>query len=334
MLKRFTILTQLVVAIAVFAAAAPPQKRAHVPPRTPAGARKPAPPSLPCGDLLSFQILMDRQGFSSGQIDGHTGPNFSHALAALQTARELTASGEPDCDTWHVLGGDGADQLLSEYTISEDDANYPYQKNIPHDLVEQSTLDDLGYQSIAERLGERFHAAPALLQRLNQGKTFAAGTTITVPGVTPFDASAKPVPAASAGPVSLMVSRDDSALRALASSGSIVFFAPVTTGSEFDPLPPGAWTVKGTQWYPPFHYNPKLFWDAKPEHTKATIKPGPNNPVGVVWIALNLEHYGLHGTPEPGSVGHTASHGCVRMTNWDAARVASLVKPGTAVEFR
>jgi len=113
-----------------------------------------------------------------------------------------------------------------------------------------------------------------------------------------------------------------------------VFYAPVTTGSEHDPLPVGDWKVLGTQWHPVFHYNPSLFWDAKAKDTRADIKPGPNNPVGVVWVALSKEHYGLHGTPEPGNVGHTESHGCVRLTNWDAARVAALVKPGTPVLFR
>jgi lipoprotein-anchoring transpeptidase ErfK/SrfK len=114
----------------------------------------------------------------------------------------------------------------------------------------------------------------------------------------------------------------------------VVFFAPVTTGSEHDPLPPGDFKVTGVSWNPVFHYNPDLFWDAKASDTKATIKAGPNNPVGVVWIALSLEHYGMHGTPEPANVGHTESHGCVRLTNWDAARVAALVKPGTPVHFQ
>jgi lipoprotein-anchoring transpeptidase ErfK/SrfK len=130
------------------------------------------------------------------------------------------------------------------------------------------------------------------------------------------------------------VSRDESALRVLRPDGSLIFFAPVTTGSEHDPLPPGNWKVKVVQWYPVFHYNPDLFWDADPRHSKAEIKPGPNNPVGVVWIGLDLEHYGLHGTPEPSRIGSTESHGCVRLTNWDAARVAMLVKPGTPVLFR
>src|SRR5438445_525328 len=150
-----------------------------------------------------------------------------------------------------------------------------------------------------------------------------------------FDPDAKPAaPAADAGDVAIQVSREESALRVTRADGSPLFFAPVTTGSQHDPLPPGNWTVVGVQWHPPFHYNPNLFWDAKPQDTKATIKPGPNNPVGVVWISLNLEHYGIHGTPEPGHVGHTESHGCVRLTNWDAARVASLVKRGTPVVFK
>jgi lipoprotein-anchoring transpeptidase ErfK/SrfK len=155
-----------------------------------------------------------------------------------------------------------------------------------------------------------------------------------VPAVTPFDADVKPVRDADAAEITISVSREDSSLRATKADGTLVFFAPVTTGSVHDPLPPGDYKVKGVQWHPPFHYSPDLFWDAKPGDAKATIKPGPNNPVGIVWVDLSLEHYGLHGTPEPGSVGHTQSHGCVRLTNWDAARVAALVKPGTPVLFR
>jgi lipoprotein-anchoring transpeptidase ErfK/SrfK len=108
----------------------------------------------------------------------------------------------------------------------------------------------------------------------------------------------------------------------------------VSSGSLHDPLPPGNWQVVSVGWHPVFHYNPDLFWDAKATQSKAAIKAGPNNPFGVVWIALNLEHYGLHGSPEPGHIGHTESHGCVRLTNWDAARVATLVQSGTPVVFR
>ena len=311
------------------------QPRQH--PRRPDQAhqtRRAQQPSLPCGNLLAFQVLMDREGFSSGQIDGAAGPNFQHAVSALQAARNLAVSGEADCATWEALNGDNAKDILTSYTITDEDVHADYQSSIPKDLVEQAQLSDLGYMSMLECLSERFHASPALIRRLNAGTPMAAGQTISVPAVTPFDASAKPNPRSDAGDLTIVVSRDDSSLRAIRADGSVVLFAPVTTGSEHDPLPTGDWTVKGVQWRPPFHYNPDLFWDAKPEHTKATIKPGPNNPVGVVWIALSLEHYGLHGTPAPEHVGHTASHGCVRLTNWDAARVASLVKPGTAVQFR
>ena len=161
-----------------------------------------------------------------------------------------------------------------------------------------------------------------------------AGTTISVPAVQPFDPNVKPAADPEAREITIAVTKEDSALRALRGDGTIVFFAPVTTGSEHDPLPIGDWKVVGTQWRPAFHYNPALFWDAKPSDARATIKPGPNNPVGVVWIDLDKNHYGIHGTPEPGLVGHAASHGCVRLTNWDAARVASLVRPGTPVQFR
>ena len=296
--------------------------------------RKPAEASLPCGNALAFQVLMDRAGFSSGPIDGQLGPNFKSALAAFQSARNLAVSGKPDCDTWQALDGDSAKDIVTEYTVTEADIRERYERQIPTDLNEQAKLPDLGYTSLIERLAERYHASPLLLRRLNSGKPFLAGRTVSVPNVEPFDAEKRPRTDPAAGDITIVVARQDSSLRAVRPDGSILFFAPVTTGSEHDPLPVGDWTVKGAQWHPPFHYNPDLFWDAKPEDTKATIKPGPNNPVGVVWIALNLEHYGLHGTPAPEQVGHTASHGCVRLTNWDAARVTALVKPGTPVQFR
>jgi lipoprotein-anchoring transpeptidase ErfK/SrfK len=169
---------------------------------------------------------------------------------------------------------------------------------------------------------------------MNGGAHLVAGREIQVPAVTPFDPNAKPSLDAAADDVTITVSRDESSLRATHADGSLIFFAPVTTGSEHDPLPLGNWKVTGIDWHPVFHYNPALFWDAKQTDSKATIKAGPNNPVGVVWIDLDLPHYGLHGTPEPGNIGHTESHGCVRLTNWDAAHVASLVHPGTAVTFQ
>jgi lipoprotein-anchoring transpeptidase ErfK/SrfK len=129
------------------------------------------------------------------------------------------------------------------------------------------------------------------------------------------------------------VSRSASSLTVTGAGGKILFFAPVTTGSQNDPLPIGEWKVNGVQNNPTFSYNPALFWDANPGHTKATVPAGPNGPVGLVWIDISKEHYGLHGSPEPSQIGRTESHGCVRLTNWDALRVAALVKPGTRVVF-
>jgi lipoprotein-anchoring transpeptidase ErfK/SrfK len=303
-------------------------------------AKKPAvganktPAVLECGDYVGFQVLLDKQGISVGEIDGKPGPNFQKGIAAFRAARKLPPSGQPDCATWQALGG-SSEPLTVDYRITEADANGPFTKALPKSLPDQAGLPALGYTSILEQLAERFHASPALLQQLNPGARFAAGTDIKVPAVHPFDANGpKPALDPAAADVTVKVSKDESSLRVTRADGTLLFYAPVTTGSEKDPLPLGDWKVTGIGWQPTFNYNPDLFWDAKPSDTKATLKPGPNNPVGVVWVDVNIEHYGIHGTPEPGRVGHTESHGCVRLTNWDAARLAALVKPGTPVQFR
>jgi lipoprotein-anchoring transpeptidase ErfK/SrfK len=210
----------------------------------------------------------------------------------------------------------------------------PFEKKIPPKLADQAKLTTLNYQSPLELLAERFHTSPALLSQLNRGVAIGAGREMKVPAVAPFNPETKPAADAAAGDVTIQVSKEESALRATRADGTLVFYAPVSSGSVHDPLPAGDFKVLGVGWRPVFHYNPDLFWDAKAADEKAKIPAGPNNPVGVVWISLSLEHYGIHGTPEPGHVGHTESHGCVRLTNWDAARVASLVKPGTPVQFR
>jgi lipoprotein-anchoring transpeptidase ErfK/SrfK len=292
----------------------------------------PAPARLPCGDLIGFQVRLDRQGFSSGQIDGKPGANFSRALSAYQTARQLP-TGKPDCATWEALGSASAEPAITSYTVTDADLKGPFEK-VPPKLADQAKLTALGYQSPMELLAERFHASPALLSQLNRSVAISAGREIKVPAVMPFDPETKPAADSAAGDISILVSKEESSLRATRGDGTLVFYAPVSSGSVHDPLPPGDYKVLGVGWRPVFHYNPDLFWDAKAADEKAKIPSGPNNPVGVVWISLSLEHYGLHGTPEPGHIGHTESHGCVRLTNWDAARVASLVKPGTPVVFK
>jgi lipoprotein-anchoring transpeptidase ErfK/SrfK len=333
--RSLTLLPALALILpAVTWAAAQQSPAARQAPRRVSTTRHAGAPALKCGNLIAFQVLLDRQGFSPGQIGRTSSVTLRRALTAFQTARHVAAAGKPDCDTWRALDGDTSPPTIVRYEISADDAAGPFTERIPAGLDKQADLPALEYRSILELLSERFHAAPSLLISMNRGIKFAAGRTIKVPGVTPFDATAKPVRDVSAGDITIEVTREDSALRATRADGTVVLFAPVTSGSEHDPLPIGDWKVTGVAWRPVFHYNPDLFWDAKPKDEKATLKAGPNNPVGIVWIGLNLEHYGLHGTPEPGRIGVTESHGCVRLTNWDAARIAALVKPGTAVLFR
>jgi lipoprotein-anchoring transpeptidase ErfK/SrfK len=287
-------------------------------------------------DAIGIQVALDRAGFSTGVIDGRIGANTTRAMEAYRRERQSDPAPDP--------------QPLVEYRITATDVAGPFSPDIPTDLLEQSKLHTLAYRSVEEALAERFHCTSELLRSLNPSIAFEENAVVRVPNVEPFVIPAPeptaPHPvgtierAAAADsakndllPVAVTVSKAARSLTVTDADGKTIFFAPVTTGSGHDPLPVGEWKVNGVQRNPSFKYNPELFWDADPSHIKATVPPGPNGPVGVVWIDVSKEHYGLHGTPEPSQVGRTESHGCVRLTNWDAWRVASLVKPGTRVVF-
>ncbi|RJG11593.1 L,D-transpeptidase, partial [Massilia cavernae] len=211
----------------------------------------------------------------------------------------------------------------ASYTIADADVAGPFQP-IPEDMADKAKLPALGFSSAAEALGEKFHASPKLLARLNPGKDLGrAGEAIIVPNV----AGAPPLPKAG----KIVVDKNDRTLTLFDTAGKVIAQYPVSSGTENDPLPIGTWKVNGVSKNPTFHYNPKLFWDAEPGEKKARIPPGPNNPVGVAWIDLSKEHYGIHGTPIPGAIGKTQSHGCIRMTNWSIAALTDSIAAGTEV---
>ena len=290
---------------------------------------------LVASETLAVQVMLDHAGFSPGEIDGRAGANLRRALEGFQRRQRLDPTGRLDPVTWGaLLTATGDPSPLVTYAISPADVAGPFTPDIPPDLVQQARLKALHYRDTLEALAERFHSSPRLLRELNPEASFsAAGERIVVPNVVP--SIPVPAPTAASRPeVVIAVTKATSALTVEDVSGAVLFHAPVTTGSEHDPLPIGTWTVTGVHRNPVFNYNPKLFWDANPKHSKARIPAGPNNPVGVAWIDISKEHYGIHGTPEPGRVGHTQSHGCVRLTNWDVERVLQWARNGTKVVFR
>jgi lipoprotein-anchoring transpeptidase ErfK/SrfK len=331
-------------------------------------------PDAEARPVMQAQVVLDRLGFTPGVVDGKEGLSTRNAVSGFQEANDLPVTGKLDEATRQALAKWNTIPATRVVTIPAEFAADPFQK-LPEKEADRAKLPALGYESLDEKLAERFHTTVATLQALNPGGKPATTGTAPVPA-TPLPAVAPPaggvVPAlfragqqirvpnvggdavdaakvenaewratlitlgvGSEQPQAtrVVVSKSKGTLKAYDAADKLIAVYTATMGSEHDPLPLGKWKILGKSYNPEFHYNPDLFWDASSKDEKALLPPGPNGPVGVVWIDLSKPHYGIHGTPRPETIGRAESHGCVRLTNWDAARLAQMVSVKTELLF-
>jgi lipoprotein-anchoring transpeptidase ErfK/SrfK len=288
---------------------------------------------------LRLQVLLDRAGFSPGVIDGAWGKNAAQAFSFFRTSGAVdssSASRKSDSATLdkpsyeQLLAAGGSAPVITSYTVTSDDVKGPFI-TIPQNVYEKAKLQCLCYTSPLEELSEKFHSSPRLLKQLNPGVDLtkvAAGMSLTVPNVADSTGNAT-------GQVAkLIISKTGYWTNAVDSSGRVLYHFPSTLGAGYDPSPTGDFHVTGVAHNPAFHYQPTLFAEVPDSKPTARLPAGPNSPVGTVWMGLSKPHYGIHGTSDPETIGYANSHGCVRLTNWDAERLSKLVRPGVPVVFQ
>jgi lipoprotein-anchoring transpeptidase ErfK/SrfK len=295
-----------------------------------------APVALPItGDLrgpsvLKTQVYLDRVHYSVGSIDGRWGRNSAITVWWWQRTHGLPATGDVDDATFRsIAGAAGAPPAVQNYALTADDVKGPFVK-IPDDVYEKQKLDCLCYTSLKEELGEKFHVDPDFLEVLNPNVKFSdatAGTQIVVPNVRP------PLTADQHDIAKVVISLSGNSFNAFDASNNLIFHAPTTVGNAFDPSPEETVKMIKVVDHPHFHYDPTLYHEVPDSNPDAHLSPGPNSPVGVVWMALSKPHYGMHGTADPESIGYASSHGCIRLTNWDAAEVEHRITEGVMVSF-
>jgi len=282
--------------------------------------------------VVKTQVFLDRAGFSVGALDGRWGRNSAIALWWFQRSRGIQAAepGALDEATFRALAANaGGAQAIVQHTLTDEDVKGPFV-SVPEDVYDKAKLDCLCYESKKEKLAERFHTTTEFLDLLNPDTDFGslnAGSTLWVPNVREAITADRPDIAR------VSISIRGNTFNAFDAAGNLVFHGPTTLGSKYDPSPRETVEVRKITFDPHFHYQPTLFHEVPDSDPEANLPPGPNSPVGVVWVALSKPHFGIHGTSDPDSIGYASSHGCVRLTNWDARDVAHRLKPGVQVEF-
>lgn len=296
-----------------------------------------SPTHLPVGEnmegpsVLRVQVLLDRALFSPGIIDGSWGKNTEKAVYWLQRREGLEPTGTVDQPTFErlqVLAG-RPDSVARHRALTAEDVEGPFI-DLPSDVYERAEMECLCYESLSEKLAERFHTSPDLLQRLNPEvdlNTLQAGDRIMAPDVRAESAAAE------ARVARLRISDAGHFVHALDSAGVVLFHFPSTLGSAYDPSPSGDFAVTSVTEDPWWHYQPSILEDVPDDEPEAKLPPGPNNAVGLVWMALSEPHYGIHGTKAPETIGYSTSAGCVRLTNWDALFLARRMDPPVPVSF-
>ena len=298
------------------------------------------------GTTFHAQVLLDMAGFPAGVIDGREGSSFKTAVRGFQKSRGLKESGTLDPATRQaLLSQNRASTVMVK--LSREQVAGPFVYPFPKKPEAQAELDAMSYRNMLEKVAEAFHTTPDTIVALNgPTKLIGPGQTLRLPNVLPSSkdyAGAKDKQAAlltlfnveGATPKgkSIVVDKSEGTLKVLDASEKLIAQFPVTTGSGHDPLPLGKWKVTTYAFLPPFHYQPDLFWDVADDKDEHRLPPGPNGPVGVAWLDLTKDHYGIHGTGEPQTIGKTQSHGCLRLTNWDVMRVSRMLEPGFSAVF-
>lgn len=336
--------------------------------QSPAAAPRPAtaawvPPGSPGspidGTIFHAQVLLDVAGYPSGVIDGKKGMVFAQALKGFQQSRGLKVTGELDGATRTELLklGRPSTKLLQ---LTATDVGGPFVYPFPKDAADQAKLDGLYYRNMLEKLAERFHTTPDTIVALNgPDKLIGAGQTLRLPNVLPgsrdyansVDDKQQALlnlynvdPTQPTGDF-IVVDKSEGVMRVYAGevpssnslpddAGKLVAQFPVTMGSAQYPLPIGRWKVTTYAFDPPFKYQPRLLKGKDPNEPEQMLPPGPNGPVGVAWLDLTKEHYGIHGTDSPETIGRAESSGCIRLANWDVIRLSRIMKPGFTAIFQ